>query len=88
MFTQTARVDEALRRIKSEFIEMPGLRLTKAQAQRLWGFDAEFCDAVLNALVEAKFLSRTDGGAFTRADHGAPRRMLRSGANARMGSVA
>ena len=88
MFTQTARVEEALRRIKSEFVEMPGLRLTTAQAQRLWGFDAEFCNALLGALVDAKFLLRTDGGVFVRADHGAPKRMIRSVRPVQIGSVA
>ena len=88
MFTQTARVEEALRRIKSEFVEMPGLRLSTAQAQRLLGLDAQFCDAILAALVDAKFLLKTGDGIFVRADHGAPRRMVRSVRPFQMGSVA
>jgi hypothetical protein len=47
---------------------MPGLRLTPAQAQRLWGMDRAACDALLGALVEAKFLFRTRDGAFVRSD--------------------
>ena len=31
--------DEVLRRVQGEFLEMPGLRLTGAQARRLWGLD-------------------------------------------------
>jgi hypothetical protein len=88
MFTQTARVEEALRRIKSEFVEMPGLRLTSQQAQRLWGLDADFCDAILGALVDAKFLLRTSDGVFVRVDHGAPRRIARSVRPVPLGSVA
>lgn len=88
MFTQTARVEEALRRIKSEFVEMPGLRLTSAQAQRLGGFDAEFCDAILGALVDARFLLKAGDGTFVRADHGSPRRMVRSVRPVQFGSVA
>ena len=47
---------------------MPGLRLTTAQAQRLGGLDRASCDALLGALVDAKFLSRTRDGAFVRSD--------------------
>lgn len=61
---------DVLRRVQGEYIEMPGLRLTIAQAQRLWGLDRAVCDALLGTLVEAKFLFRTRDGAFVRADHG------------------
>jgi hypothetical protein len=44
------------------------LRLTPAQAQRLWGLDRAACDALLGALVDAKFLFRTRDGAFMRSD--------------------
>ena len=60
---------DVLRRVKGEYLEMPGLRLTIAQAQRLWGLDRAVCDALLDALVEAKFLLRTRDGAFVRSDH-------------------
>ena len=50
---------DVLRRVKGEYLEMPGLRLTIAQAQRLWGLDRSMCDALLGTLVEAKFLFRT-----------------------------
>jgi len=59
-------IADALRRVKGEFVEMPGLKLTLSQAQRLWGFDRESCDALLGALVAAKFLARTAEGAFVR----------------------
>ena len=44
---------------------MPGLRLTPAQAQRLWGLDRESCQALLGALVDARFLCITTDGAFS-----------------------
>ena len=53
-----------LRRIRGEYLEMPGLRLTPAQAQRLWTLDRPTCESVLNALVDARFLARTRDGAF------------------------
>lgn len=56
--------DELLRRIRGEFLEMPGMRLTRPQAQRLWGLDAGLCDTLLNTLVDAHFLLRTSDGAF------------------------
>ena len=60
---------DVLPRVRGEYLEMPGLRLTIAQAQRLWGLDRAVCDALLGALVEAKFLFRTRDGAYMRADH-------------------
>jgi hypothetical protein len=66
------RIDDVLQRIQGEFVEMPGLRLTAAQAQRLWGLDREVCDRLLGALVEAKFLERTRDGAFVRLEGAKP----------------
>ena len=57
---------DAVRRVRAEFLEMPGLRLTAAQAARLWAFDAAFCNEVLASLVNARFLVCTRG-AFVRA---------------------
>jgi hypothetical protein len=54
-------------RVRSEFVEMPGLRLTSAQAQRLWDLSREECEAILSALIEEKILKRTKDGAFMRA---------------------
>jgi hypothetical protein len=65
---QPEPLDDVLRRVQGEYIEMPGLRLTLAQAQRLWGLDRTACDALLGALVDAKFLFRTRDGAFVRSD--------------------
>ena len=66
------RIDEMLQRIQGEFVEMPGLRLTAAQAQRLWGLEREICDALLRALVDAKFLAQTRDGAFVRMEGARP----------------
>ena len=57
----------ALRRARAEFLEMPGLQLTEAQAARLWSFDSALCSAVLSALVESRFLIRTRNASFSRA---------------------
>ena len=72
MAPEQIRDDEVLRRVQGEFLEMPGLRLTNAQARKLWGLDATKCEALLAALVEAKFLFQTRDGAFMRVEHAAP----------------
>jgi hypothetical protein len=38
-------------RIRGEYREMPGLRLTTAQAARLWQIDRPACETLLLALV-------------------------------------
>jgi hypothetical protein len=63
---------EVLRRVQGEFLEMPGLRLTQPQARKLWGMDEALCNALLGALVDAKFLYRTRDGAFMRVESAAP----------------
>lgn len=57
----------ALERVKAEYLEMPGLQLTRSQAARLWTFDQAFCEAVLSALVEERFLMCTRSASFVRA---------------------
>jgi hypothetical protein len=57
-------------RIRAEYGEMPGLKLTAAQAQRLWGLDRESCDGLMAGLVTSGFLARTRDGAFVRRDPG------------------
>ena len=50
MIASLPHIDEVLRRVQGEYLEMPGLRLTRAQAQRLWGLEQSMCDALLGAL--------------------------------------
>jgi hypothetical protein len=45
-----------LTRIRAEYLEMPGLRLTVPQAQRLCGVEGVSCKTVLDALVAERFL--------------------------------
>ena len=68
MGAEQYRFEDVIRRVQGEYIEMPGLRLTTAQAQRLWGLDRTACDTLLGALVDSKFLFRTRDGAFVRSD--------------------
>ena len=50
--------------IDSEYREMPGLRLTLAQAARLWGLPAPQCRALLAVLVERGRLMETPDGLY------------------------
>ena len=61
-------MEQLLSRIQSEFREMPGLRLTSRQAQRLWNLDQLVCEALLAALVDVRFLVECDGVFLQRAD--------------------
>jgi DNA-binding MarR family transcriptional regulator len=58
---------QLVRRVRSEFNEMPGLRLTQAQAARLLGLDQPACQRVIDALVGADFLQRAPDGSIMRA---------------------
>ncbi len=59
---------KVVERVRGEFLEMPGLRLTLPQAARLWGLDLPSCEEVLEVLVRSSFLRRTPSGAVTRSD--------------------
>lgn len=59
-------VREILQRIRGEYLEMPGLRLTPEQARRLWSLDLGTCKWLLDALVDSKFLGRTSDGKYFR----------------------
>ena len=62
--------DATLRRVYSEFMEMPGLRLTPKQAQRLWGLEERMCVQLLDQLVDAKFLAVGPQGMYARRSEG------------------
>ena len=46
--------EQLLRRVRAEFSEMPCLRLTPAQARRLFGLRPDICDRVLDELVRER----------------------------------
>ena len=58
--------EEILRRICGEYLEMPGLRLKREQAQRLWGLDDATCTQLLDTLVANGFLIRSLDGRYGR----------------------
>jgi hypothetical protein len=63
-----AAVSEWILIVRGEYQEVPGLCLTKPQVKRLWGLDESTCDALLDELIQHRFLRRTERGTYARAD--------------------
>ena len=65
-------------RIRGEFLEMPGLRLTADQIHRLCGVERAACTDVLDTLVRDRFLRANADGTYARfTDEHRPRRNWR-----------
>jgi hypothetical protein len=71
MMTTTLHQDGTsglLTRIRGEFLEMPGLRLTSAQAARLWAVDPRTSAWILDGLTTAGFLRNREGAYLLASD--------------------
>jgi len=64
----------AFERIRAEFLEMPGMRLTAEQVQRLCGIELQVCRAILSELVSAKFLRLESDGTYLHSVGNGPSR--------------
>lgn len=64
MSERTNPVAAELARIRSEYEEMPGLKLTAAQASRFWHLGLDDSRALLEQLVLAGILWRTADGHY------------------------
>ena len=62
----TVRLQSVVQHMRGEFLESPGLRLTRGQIQRLWNLDAEDCHFAVQNLVDARFLREGRDGTFVR----------------------
>jgi len=62
----TLPYQQAFDRICAEFLEMPGMRLTPEQVERLCGVDRAVCKCVLDDLVRAKFLEMVPNASYSR----------------------
>ena len=56
----------AERRLLREYLDLPGLSLSLAQAARLVSVDAPSCQRVLNDLVNAHCLAHSESGTYVR----------------------
>jgi hypothetical protein len=63
-----------LERLRAEFLEMPGLRLTAEQVHRFCGVARADCAFALDALVRENFLCARSDGTYARAADGLPTR--------------
>lgn len=59
-----------LQRIRSEYLEMPGLQLSLWQASRLWNLDFNTCRRILGRLTAEGFLRRLPDGTYSCQCHG------------------
>ena len=57
--------DETRARVRADYFELPGLRLTASQAARLWAIDPALAVDVLDELVATGFLTH-DGEQYAR----------------------
>jgi len=62
----TLEVRDALLRIQTEYVEMPDLKLTGRQAQRLWRLSHDVWEAALAVLIGKQFLVQTRDGSYVR----------------------
>jgi hypothetical protein len=60
------QVRQAQSRIEREYLEMPGLSLTEAQARRLFGLPCDLCEAALRGLARQDVLVETAHGTYLR----------------------
>ena len=57
-------VRDALLRIRTEYIEMPDLKLTGRQVQRLWNLPPDVSEIALGSLLREGFLMQVSNGAY------------------------
>jgi hypothetical protein len=55
-----------LTQIQWDYLEMPDMKLTLSQAQRLWQLPVDVCDGAFRLLVDRGFLVRARDGGFVR----------------------
>ena len=65
-------MEALIQRVRGEFREMPGLRLTLAQACRLWQLDSTTCEALLDRLTRDGVLLQTRQGHYVAAPRTRP----------------
>jgi hypothetical protein len=56
--------DEMMRRIHQDYLEMPDLRLSPVQVQRVWQLDEPTCTELLESLTGNGLLRRSHDGTY------------------------
>jgi hypothetical protein len=63
---ETPRILETLVRMQTEWIELPQLKITQRQAQRLWNLSNQDCETAFASLIRKGFLIQAPDGAYVR----------------------
>ncbi|HET9831081.1 MAG TPA: hypothetical protein VFP91_05215 [Vicinamibacterales bacterium] len=66
MAMHTSPQQQVVNRIRAEFVEMPDLKLTIEEIQRLCDVNRSLCEAAIESLVQAQFLYETSDRRYTR----------------------
>jgi len=70
MLFKTSDDKRLLARVRGEFREMPGMRLTIDQAMRLWILDRAACTRIFDSLVAERFLEIDGTGRYRKPHSG------------------
>jgi len=60
-------IDQDALRVRSEFLEVPGLAVSAPQVARLFGLRSEHAGVILETLEREHFLEQSAGGMYQRA---------------------
>ena len=61
-----AQVDRALHRLRLVFLQIPGVRLSLAEASRVTELETHLCQVLLSALEDLGFVRRQADGLYHR----------------------
>jgi hypothetical protein len=67
MIVAALPTDQDALRLRSEFLDLPGLTLSVPQVARMLGLRSEHAAAILDTLVSEQFLTATPAGSYHRA---------------------
>jgi hypothetical protein len=68
LLTSAVQLTDLSARIRGEYREMPGLRLTVSQASRLWNVERDLCLRALESLTQTGFLYRSGEAYMKRGE--------------------
>jgi hypothetical protein len=63
---ETPQILETLVRMQTEWTEMPQLKVTRRQAQRLWNLSNDVCETAFATLIRKGYLVQAPDGAYVR----------------------
>jgi hypothetical protein len=69
---RASELEQQLRRVRQEYLDVPNLRLTPSGAQRLFALQPLRCMEILEALMGENFLKRTSDGLCARSGSDKP----------------